>query len=435
MSKRSGRKSQAANDFLEPKPVESLTATDVGTSRTFNNGAANLSWSLPAGSPEATSYTITTTPSSTTETTSNTSFQFTGLSSNTSYTFSVVGSNAAGSSAATESSSVLITTVPAKPVSVSAASPSADQDVVSWSAGATGGKAITSFTVVSSDGPSYTNSTSPKTISETANTSQTYTIYAINDNGTSEGETTNSVTTTAPFFPPFFPYFPPFFPFFPFFPPYFPPFFPFFPFFPPYFPPFFPFFPFFPPFFPPRFGPFFPPAFGPYFVRCVDGDTLILTSEGLKPARDIKIGEKLLTVDAKAISGESNFAPLQINVQDLEISNLVQTEVTNVIASDKVDRVYFNNDKTAQFTETHPIFVKRNNEYRVVEAGTVQAGDALIQINIGALGETVLMSEVISEIEVTEVNKVTLDVAKDVYTFSCDSYNWYFAGNILTHNK
>jgi hypothetical protein len=421
MSKRSGRKSQAANDFLEPKPVESLTATDVGTSRTFNNGAANLSWSLPAGSPEATSYTITTTPSSTTETTSNTSFQFTGLSSGTSYTFSVVGSNAAGSSAATESSSVLITTVPAKPVSVSAASPSADQDVVSWSAGATGGKAITSFTVVSSDGPSYANSTSPKTISETGNTTQTYTIYAINDNGTSEGETTNSITTTAPFFPPFFPYFPPFFPFFPFFPP--------------YFPPFFPFFPFFPPFFPPRFGPFFPPAFGPYFVRCVDGDTLILTSEGLKPARDIKIGEKLLTVDAKAISEESNFTPLQINVQDLEISNLVQTEVTNVIASDKVDRVYFNDDKTAQFTETHPIFVKRNNEYRVVEAGTVQAGDALIQINLGALGETIVMSEVISEIEVTEVNKVTLDVAKDVYTFSCDSYNWYFAGNILTHNK
>ena len=421
MSKRSGRKSQAANDFLEPKPVESLTATDVGTSRTFNNGAANLSWSLPAGSPEATSYTITTTPSSTTETTSNTSFQFTGLSSGTSYTFSVVGSNAAGSSAATESSSVLITTVPAKPVSVSAASPSADQDVVSWSAGATGGKAITSFTVVSSDGPSYANSTSPKTISETGNTTQTYTIYAINDNGTSEGETTNSITTTAPFFPPFFPYFPPFFPFFPFFPP--------------YFPPFFPFFPFFPPFFPPRFGPFFPPAFGPYFVRCVDGDTLILTSEGLKPARNIKIGEKLLTVDAKAISEESNFTPLQINVQDLEISNLVQTEVTNVIASDKVDRVYFNDDKTAQFTETHPIFVKRNNEYRVVEAGTVQAGDALIQINLGALGETIVMSEVISEIEVTEVNKVTLDVAKDVYTFSCDSYNWYFAGNILTHNK
>jgi len=147
------------------------------------------------------------------------------------------------------------------------------------------------------------------------------------------------------------------------------------------------------------------------------------------------MGDKLLTVDAKAISEESNFAPLQINVNDLQIGNLVHTEVTNIIASDKVDRVYFNDDVTAQFTETHPIFVKRNNEYRVVEAGTVQEGDSLIKINLESLKETLSMPEVISEIEVTKVNKVTLDSPKDVYTFSCDSYNWYFAGNILTHNK
>ena len=407
MSKRAGRKSQSSNDFLEPKPVENLTVTDVGTSRTYNDGAADLSWELPAGSPPATSYSITTNPSSSTFTTSNTSYRVEGLSSDTSYVFLVTGSNAAGTSAATSSSSTLITTVPAQPVSVSASSPTVNQDSVSWSSGGTGGKTITSYTVVSSDGPEYTNQTSPATISETGGTSQTYTIYAINANGTSLGATTASVTTTAPFFPPFFPYFPPFFPFFP----------------------------FFPPFFPPRFGPFFPPAFGPYFVRCVDGDTLILTSEGLKPARDIKMGDKLLTVDAKAISEESNFAPLQINVNDLQIGNLVHTEVTNIIASDKVDRVYFNDDVTAQFTETHPIFVKRNNEYRVVEAGTVQEGDSLIKINLESLKETLSMPEVISEIEVTKVNKVTLDSPKDVYTFSCDSYNWYFAGNILTHNK
>ena len=53
MGKRSGRKSQAANDFLEPKPVENLTATDVGTNRAYNDGAVDLSWELPAGSPPA----------------------------------------------------------------------------------------------------------------------------------------------------------------------------------------------------------------------------------------------------------------------------------------------------------------------------------------------------------------------------------------------
>ena len=38
-------------------------------------------------------------------------------------------------------------------------------------------------------------------------------------------------------------------------------------------------------------------------------------------------------------------------------------------------------------------------------------------------------------IDLYTLNKNTLEVAKDVYTFSCDPYNWYFAGNILTHNK
>jgi len=232
-----------------------------------------------------------------------------------------------------------------------------------------------------------------------------------------------------PFFPPFFPPYFPFFPFFPFFP-YFEPIPPFFP----YFPPAFPFFPYFaPPYFP--FFPFFPPSFGPYFTRCVDGDTLILTSNGPKKARDIKIEDVLLTVNLESLTEESNATPLQINVQDLKLNNLVHTKVTNVIASNKLERVYFNDNKTAQFTETHPIFVKRNNEYRVVEAGTVQAGDFLIAINPDELSENLDINKVISETVVTKVNKNILNLEKDVYTFSCDPYNWYFAGNILTHNK
>ena len=225
----------------------------------------------------------------------------------------------------------------------------------------------------------------------------------------------------APFFPPFFPFFPPYFPpFFPFFPPYFPPFFPFFP---PYFPPFFPFFP-------PRFTPV-----GPYFPACLDENTLVLTNEGMKPAKDIKVGDTLLTVDALGLSNQPNATPLEINVKNLNITNLRSTQVTNVIVSDKTDRVYFNENAKIQFTETHPIFVKRNNEYRVVEAGSVQEGDIIIIIDISLLKEQINISEVITETVINKVEKKTLDVAKSVYTFSCDPYNWYFAGNILTHNK
>lgn len=167
----------------------------------------------------------------------------------------------------------------------------------------------------------------------------------------------------------------------------------------------------------------------------MDGDTLILTSEGLKPARDIKVGDKLLTVDALGLANQPNATPLEINVQDLMINNLAHTEVTNVIASDKQDRVYFNGNSEVQFTETHPIFVKRNNEYRVVEAGSVVEGDILILINVDLLSENLDIAKVIKEDIVLKINKITLELEKDVYTFSCSPHNWYFAGNILTHNK
>ena len=78
MSKQAGRMSQSANDFLEPKPVTSLTATDVGTSRPFNNGSATVSWTLPSDSPAATSYDVTTTPTPTPTNVATTSATITG---------------------------------------------------------------------------------------------------------------------------------------------------------------------------------------------------------------------------------------------------------------------------------------------------------------------------------------------------------------------
>ncbi len=265
-SKRKGIKSSAQDNFLEPNAVINLTATDVGTNRAYNDGAVNLSWDLPAASPPATLYTITTSPTTTTQTTANKTFLFQGLASGTAYTFTVIASNAAGNSLPATASATA-TTVPSSPRNASASSPSNNSDRVVWDAPASdGGKAVSSYTVVSTDGPSYTNSVSPKDIPETGNTTQSYTIYALNANGTSLGTSTNSVTTfTPPYFPPFFPpHFPPFFP--PFFPPYFPPFFP------PHFPPFFPpYFAFTPPYFPPYFSgyPYFaftPPYFPPYFA-------------------------------------------------------------------------------------------------------------------------------------------------------------------------
>ena len=72
INKRRGIKSSAQDNFLEPNAVTGLSATDIGTGRPYNNGAASLTWSLPAASPPATLYTITSTPATTTQTTTNT---------------------------------------------------------------------------------------------------------------------------------------------------------------------------------------------------------------------------------------------------------------------------------------------------------------------------------------------------------------------------
>ena len=257
--KKIGKKSQASNDFLEPLAPIGVTGTDVGTGRAFNNAAVSVAFSLPALSPAATSYTVTASTGQT-ATGASSPLVVEGIASAASVTFTVRATNAAGTSAASAASAaVTATTVPSAPQNASASTPANNTDRVVWQAPASdGGKAVSSYTIVSSDGPSYVNSVSPKDIPETGNTTQSYTVYALNANGTSAGVGTNQVTTfTPPHFPPFFP---------PFFPPHFPPFFP--PFFPPHFPPFFP--PHFPPFFPPYFGfspPYFPPYFGgyPYF--------------------------------------------------------------------------------------------------------------------------------------------------------------------------
>jgi hypothetical protein len=203
MSKQAGRMSQSANDFLEPKPVTNLVATDVGTSRPFNNGAASVSWTLPADSPAAVSYDITTTPTTVTTNTASTSATITGLSSNTSYTVTVIAKNAAGNSAGTTSSSFTATTVPQAP-SVSATDVGTSRPfnngaaTVTVTANATGGKAISTYAATPNGLSEVTGASSTLTPTGMASaTGYTFTGRVANANGYSAASSaTASVTIT-----------------------------------------------------------------------------------------------------------------------------------------------------------------------------------------------------------------------------------------------
>lgn len=226
MSKRAGRRSQQQNDFLQPSAPVSVSATDVGTNRAFNNGAATVSFSLPGGSPAATSFTATSSPGSFTATGSTSPLTVEGLQSSTSYTFTVTATNASGTSAASSASTAITaTTVPAT-IGTPSATAGVDSDTLSWTAPSTGGSAISLYRWTSSDSKTGTTASTSVAIGQEANTSQTYQVRAENANGNGTySANSNSVTTLPPYFPPYFP-------------------------------------PTFGPYFPPSFGPYFPPYFG-----------------------------------------------------------------------------------------------------------------------------------------------------------------------------
>ena len=78
------------------------------------------------------------------------------------------------------------TTVPATPAAPTAsAQASVSNDLVSWTAPADGGKAISGYTWASSDSKGGSTASTSVTVSQEGGTAQTYTVYATNANGNS----------------------------------------------------------------------------------------------------------------------------------------------------------------------------------------------------------------------------------------------------------
>ena len=200
--KRIGKKSQASNDFLEPLAPTSVSGTNIGTGRPYNDGAVSVSFYLPALSPAATSYTVTASTGQT-ATGASSPLTVTGIASGSTPTFTVTATNAAGTSAASAASaSVTVTTVPQAPT-VSAANVGTGRPynngaaTVTVTGGATGGSGITSYTATSSPGSFTAASGSPLTITGLASaTAYTFSVTATNANGTSTATVTNSITAT-----------------------------------------------------------------------------------------------------------------------------------------------------------------------------------------------------------------------------------------------
>ena len=181
-------------------------ATNVGTARAFNNGSATVAFTANPRGGTSTSFTATSTPGSFTATGAGSPLTVTGLQSNTAYTFAVTGTNASATGAASAaSSSITATTVPATPSAPTGTNVGTSRAFnngavsVAFTAPATGGAAISSYTVTSSPGSfTGTGSSSPITVAGLASaTAYTFTMTATNANGTTTASPASaSVTAT-----------------------------------------------------------------------------------------------------------------------------------------------------------------------------------------------------------------------------------------------
>ena len=355
-----------------PGVPTNVTATDVGTNRAFNNGAATVSFTAGAGAT-ATSFTVTSSPGSYTASGSSSPITVEGLQSNTSYTFTVTGTNASGTSnPSSASASMTATTVPATP-SAPTVTTAALADTVSWSAPANGGKAITGYTWASSDakGATVGSGTTSVVVTQEGDTSQTYTVYATNDNGNSGTSNASNSVTTPPFFPPFFPFFPPYFPNF-----------------------------------------------------CVHGDTEIRTSNGYVKAKDIQVGEKL-------VSYTFNELPLDRDLYNIETwssesiteDTVVETSVESIKIRQVAVTIMLNESKTRRFSLEHMLLARRGDTYMFIQAGTLKIGDFLVYD----------IEDRMTDVEVQSIGFLDEDV--DVYDFSVTPYDLFIAGDVIAHNK
>ena len=185
-----------------PATPSAPTATDTPSGRAYNNGAASVAFTAPAtGGSAISSYTVTSTPGSFTASGSSSPITVTGQQSATAYTYTITATNANGTSTASSASaSTTATTVPQAPTIGTATTSGSGVMSIPFTAGATGGSAVSTYTATSSSGRTATSASSPIALTEITAGSYTYTVTATNANGTSTASSaSNSVTAAFPF--------------------------------------------------------------------------------------------------------------------------------------------------------------------------------------------------------------------------------------------
>jgi len=194
--------SQNTKSFLNPNAPTIGTATNAGSGRAYNNGSATVTFTAAATGAAATSFTATSTPGSYSATGASSPLTVTGLQSDTAYTFIVRATNAVGDSANSSASNSITATTISQAPTIGTVTLSGTTASVPFTAAATGGAAISTFTATSSPGGiTGTSPSRPLTVTGlTAGTASTFTVTATHANGTSSASSASNSVTPVSYF-------------------------------------------------------------------------------------------------------------------------------------------------------------------------------------------------------------------------------------------
>jgi hypothetical protein len=280
---------------------------------------------------------------------------------------------------------------PSTPTVATVADTAADD--VTWTAPANGGKAISNYHWTSDDGKSGDINALTVRVSQEQGTSQTYNVYATNANGNSVTSSSSSSVTTFSFTPfSFVPYS---------FTPYS---------FTPY------------SFTPYSFTPTY--AFTPYSflpaTKSLGPETLVLTSQGLTAAKDIQVGDTLVTVSLPGIENSFNFQDMQswtCSPESFAVSERTTTTVTHVRTTTVTVSVLINGEL---FSGTHYMLSKRDGVVKMIATQDLLVSDELWSTENNSW---------------TAINQLIIkDLSHEVVSINCEPYDMFFTDKFLVYD-
>jgi beta-lactam-binding protein with PASTA domain len=164
----------------------------------------------------------------------------------------------------------------------------------------------------------------------------------------------------------------------------------------------------------------FPIGVSPATGKSIGINTLVRTPEGLVAAKDLRVGDTLISASI------STFPTEGFGATDLALAwknsnpeiDLVETTIARISRKMSSYAVVINNDL---FSDTHYIFAKRGGQAQFIKSLDIESSDLIYSYSDS------------SWVEITTLEKVQVD--HEIISIDCEPFDIFFTENMLTHDS